>query len=175
MKKNNIVLIGFMGCGKSTVGRKLADALSYEFGDTDTMIEEAYGKSISQMFAEEGEEYFRNAETELLRKLSGEAEGLVLATGGGMPMREENAALLKEIGTVVFLQAKIETILLRLQNDTGRPLADGEDREKRLRPLFEKRLPVYREAADYILDTEEKSFYAIIEEIKTVAENATKE
>lgn len=174
MKKNNIVLIGFMGCGKSTVGKKLAGALSYEFADTDAMIEEAYGKTISQMFAEDGEEYFRNAETELLKKLSTEAEGLVLATGGGMPMREENAALLKEIGTVVFLEAKIETILLRLQNDTGRPLADGEDREKRLRPLYEKRLPVYRQAADYILDTEEKSFYAIIEEIKTVAENVTK-
>ena len=172
MKGNNIVLIGFMGCGKSTVGKKLAGALSFRFSDTDAMIEEAYGKTISKMFEEDGEEYFRTAETELLRKLSGEAKGLVLATGGGMPMREENAELLREIGTVVYLEAKIETILDRLQNDTGRPLADGEDREKRLRPLYEKRLPVYREAADYILDTEGKSFYAIIEEIKNVAGNA---
>ncbi len=172
MKGNNIVLIGFMGCGKSTVGKQLADALSYEFGDTDAMIEEAYGKTVSKMFEEDGEEYFRTAETELLRKLSGGAEGLVLATGGGMPMREENRELLREIGTVIFLETKIETILDRLQNDTGRPLADGEDREARLRPLYEKRLPVYREVADYILDTEDKSFYAIIEEIKTVAENA---
>ncbi len=170
MKKNNIVLIGFMGCGKSTVGKKLAGALGFQFSDTDAMIEEAYGKTISAMFAEEGEEYFRNAETELLRKLSTDAEGLVLATGGGMPMREENAELLREVGTVIFLEAKIETILERLQNDTGRPLADGEDRKKRLRPLYEKRLPVYREAADYILDTEGKSFYAIIEEIKNAAE-----
>lgn len=174
MKKNNIVLIGFMGCGKSTVGRKLANAFSFEFADTDAMIEEAYGKTISKMFEEDGEEYFRNAETELLRKLSTDAEGLILATGGGMPMREENAALLREIGTVVFLDAKIETILERLQNDTGRPLADGEDREKRLRPLFEKRLPVYREAADYILDTEGKSFYGMIEEIENVVGKATK-
>ena len=174
MKKNNIVLIGFMGCGKSTVGRKLAGALGYEFSDTDAMIEASYGMTISQMFAENGEAYFRTAETELLRKLSDEAEGLVLATGGGMPMREENAALLREIGTVVFLEAKIETILERLQNDTGRPLADGEDREARLRPLYEKRLPVYREAADYILDTEGKSFYGIIEEIKTIEGKATK-
>ena len=74
MKKNNIVLIGFMGCGKSTVGKKLAGALSYEFGDTDAMIEETYGKTISQMFAEDGEEYFRTAETELLQKLSAEAK-----------------------------------------------------------------------------------------------------
>ena len=173
MKGKNIVLIGFMGCGKSTVGKKLAGALGFEFSDTDAMIEEAYGKTISAMFAEDGEEYFRNAETELLQKLSSEAKGLVLATGGGMPMREENAALLKKIGTVIFLETKIETILERLQNDTGRPLADGEDREARLRPLYEKRLPVYRAAADYILDTEEKSFYAIIEEIKTVAKFVT--
>ncbi len=173
MKGKNIVLIGFMGCGKSTVGKKLAGALSYEFSDTDAMIEEAYGKTISKMFEEDGEEYFRTAETELLQKLSSEAKGLVLATGGGMPMREENAALLKKIGTVIFLETKIETILERLQNDTGRPLADGEDREARLRPLYEKRLPVYRAAADYILDTEEKSFYAIIEEIKTVAKFVT--
>ena len=174
MKKNNIVLIGFMGCGKSTVGRKLAGALGYEFADTDAMIEEAYRKTISKMFEENGEAYFRNAETELLRKLSKESEGRVLATGGGMPMREENAALLREIGTVVFLEASIETILERLQNDTGRPLADGEDREARLRPLYEKRLPVYRAAADYILDTEGKSFYAIIEEIKNVTTDVTK-
>jgi len=170
MKKNNIVLIGFMGCGKSTVGKKLANAFSYGFSDTDSMIEETYGKTISRMFAEDGEEYFRNAETELLRKLSSEAEGLVLATGGGMPMREENAALLRKIGTVIFLEASIETILERLQNDTGRPMADGEDREMRLRPLYEKRLPVYRAAADYILDTEGKSFYGIIEEVKAVME-----
>lgn len=174
MKKNNIVLIGFMGCGKSTVGKKLANAFSYEFADTDALIEEAYGKTISKMFEEDGEEYFRNAETELLKKLTTDAEGMILATGGGMPMREENAALLREIGTVIFLEAKIETILERLQNDTGRPLADGADREKRLRPLFEKRLPVYRAAADYCLDTEDKSFYAIIEEIETVVGKATK-
>lgn len=174
MKRNNIVLIGFMGCGKSTIGKKLAGAFSYEFCDTDEMIEEYYGKSISKMFEEDGEEYFRNAETKLLRQLSEEAEGLVLATGGGMPMREENAELLRSIGTVVFLEAKIETILERLRNDTGRPLADGEDREKRLRPLYETRLPVYRNVADYCLDTEGKSFNAIIDEVKHVAEAATK-
>lgn len=166
MKKKNIVLTGFMGCGKSTVGRMLAEALSYEFMDTDALIEESYGKTISRMFEEDGETFFRNAETELLKKLEQEAEGAVLATGGGMPMREENVALLKQIGPVVFLFAEIETILLRLQKDTGRPLADGEDREARLRPLYEKRLPVYQGAADLCLNTEGKSFSEIIGEIK---------
>lgn len=166
MQRKNIVLIGFMGCGKSTVGRKLADALSYEFMDADEVIEKEYGKSISRMFEEDGEEFFRNAETELLKKLETQADGIVLATGGGMPMREQNVVSLKKIGTVVFLFTEIETILSRLQKDTGRPLADGEDREKRLRMLYEKRLPVYREAADVCLDTEGKSFFGMIEEIK---------
>lgn len=174
MKKNNVILIGFMGCGKSTVGKKLADALAYEFRDTDAMIEEDYGKTISKMFEEDGEAYFRDAETELLKKLSVEADGMVLATGGGMPMREENATLLKKVGTVVFLETTIETILSRLQKDTGRPLADGEDREARLRPLFAKRLPVYRAVAEYIVNTEEKSVDVIVEEIKTVVNDATK-
>ena len=174
MKKNNVILIGFMGCGKSTVGKKLADALAYEFRDTDAMIEEDYGKTISKMFEEDGEAYFRDAETELLKKLSVEADGMVLATGGGMPMREENATLLKKVGTVVFLETTIETILSRLQKDTGRPLADGEDREARLRPLFAKRLPVYRAVAEYSVNTEEKSVDVIVEEIKTVVNDATK-
>ena len=167
----HVVLMGFMGCGKSTVGQKLASALSYDFSDTDVLIEAAYGKSISRMFEEDGEAFFRNAETELLRKLEKEADGVVLATGGGMPMREENVTLLKRIGTVVFLSVEIETILMRLQKDTGRPLADGEDREKKLRPLYEKRLPIYRNAADLCLHTEGKSFSEMIEEIETFMKN----
>ncbi len=171
MKGQNIVLIGFMGCGKSTVGQKLASALSYNFFDTDALIEATYGKTISRMFEDDGEAFFRNAETELLKKLEKEADGVVLATGGGMPMREENVFLLKKIGTVIFLSAEIETILMRLQKDTGRPLADGEDREKKLRPLYEKRLPVYRKAADLCLNTEGKSFSEIIEEIELFLQN----
>ena len=174
MQRNNIILIGFMGCGKSTVGKKLAEALSYEFRDTDAMIEETYQKTISRMFEEDGEEAFRTAETELLKSLEESADGMVLATGGGMPMREENVAYLHRIGTVIFLEAGIETILERLQNDTSRPLAAGEDREKKLRPLYEKRLPVYRQAADYCLNTEGKSFSDMIEEIKRYVSRAKK-
>ncbi len=166
MKKNNIILIGFMGCGKSTVGKKLAGSLHYEFMDTDTVIEETYGKKISRIFEEDGEEAFRKAETRLLERLEKEADGVVIATGGGMPMREENVRYLHKIGTVIFLKAKIETLLERLQNDTERPLAAGEDREQRLRTLYEKRLPIYEKAAEVCLDTDGKSFYGIIEEIE---------
>ncbi len=165
MKRGNIVLIGFMGCGKSTVGKELAAVLKFSFCDTDALIEATYEKSISKMFEEDGEAYFRNAETELLKKLSAEADGIVLATGGGMPMRKENAKLLRDIGNVIFLETKIEDILERLQKDTGRPLADGVDKENRLRLLYEERLPVYRAAADYCVDTEQKSVQEIVTEI----------
>ncbi|MGN1085261.1 MAG: shikimate kinase [Lachnospiraceae bacterium] len=166
MKKENIVLIGFMGCGKSTVGKKLANALQYRFLDTDALIEETCQKEISRIFAEDGEAAFRQAETDTLRGLKKEAEHCVIATGGGMPMREENARYLREIGTVIFLEAEIETILERLQDDTQRPLAAGEDREQRLKKLYAERLPVYRAAADVCIDTEGKSFYGIIQEIE---------
>ena len=166
MNKENVVLIGFMGCGKSTVGKKLANALGFEFLDTDDLIEQQTGKKISQIFAEEGEEVFRQMETDLLKQLKAEAKKKVIATGGGMPMREENRKLLKEVGTVVFLEAKIETILERLQNDTTRPLAAGEDREKRLRPLYETRYPFYKNAAEVCIDTEGKSFYGMIQEVE---------
>lgn len=166
MKKENIILVGFMGCGKTTIGKKLAKALGYEFLDTDAMIEEQQGKRISDIFAQEGEEAFRQMETELLMQLRREAVRKVIATGGGMPVREENRRLLREVGTVVFLEAEFDTILERLQNDTTRPLAEGEDREKRLRPLYELRYPLYQEAAEVCVDTEGKSFYALIQELE---------
>lgn len=165
MKTENIVLIGFMGCGKSTIGRKLANAIDYEFLDTDELIEQKTGRKISDIFASDGEEAFRQMETDLLQELSETVTGKVLATGGGMPMREENRALMRQVGTVVFLEASIETILERLANDTTRPLATGEDREKRLRPLYEKRYPLYLEAAEVVVDTEGRSFYGILEEL----------
>lgn len=164
--KHNIILIGFMGCGKSTVGKKLANAFSYRFLDTDTLIEERGGKKISQIFEEEGEEAFRQAETELLKKLLLQTDKAVIATGGGMPMREENRRYLRQMGTVVFLKADIETLLERLKSDTERPLAAGSDREKRLRALYQERLLRYKEAAELWIDTDGKSFYRIIQEIE---------
>ncbi|MCH5272662.1 MAG: shikimate kinase [Lachnospiraceae bacterium] len=169
MKNKNVVLIGFMACGKSTVGKKLAGALRYSFLDTDALIEETCQKKISQIFAEDGEEAFRQAETAALKKLKEEVKHCVIATGGGMPLREENVRYMREIGTVFFLQADIETILGRLRDDTQRPLAAGEnrqEREERLRNLYAKRLPVYKEAAEICIDTEGKTFYGIIQEIE---------
>lgn len=162
----HIILIGFMGCGKSTVGRQLAHVFSCRFLDTDALIEEQCGKKVSQIFAEDGEEAFRQAETEVLKKLLSQKERAVIATGGGMPVREENRRYLRRLGTVFFLQADIETLLERLKNDTERPLAAGSDKEKRLRKLYQERLLAYKEAAQVWLDTEGKSLYRIVQEIE---------
>lgn len=168
MKADNFILTGFMGSGKSTIGKKLAGAFGYSFLDTDEVLEKKFGKSIREVFANEGEEYFRKCETELLKELLTTCTKTVVSTGGGMPMREENAALLKQLGTVVYLDVKLETILERLKNDTKRPLLQGSEYEQKTRKLYKQRLPKYRSGADFCLLTGGKSFYRIIKEAEEI-------
>lgn len=119
----NIILIGYMGCGKSTVGQCLAKMLDFTFVDTDAFIETQQQRTISDIFAIEGEEKFRQLETDLLKQLVKEGrEQLVIATGGGMPLRSENRELLSKLGMVVYLKVSPETIYDRVKNDTQRPL-----------------------------------------------------
>ena len=114
-----VILVGFMGCGKSTVGKKLSQKLEFEFVDSDSKIEENEGVTISEIFATKGEEYFRNLETMFLEEMLREKkENVVLSTGGGMPVRPENSALMKNIGSVVYLRAKPETVYERVKHDT---------------------------------------------------------
>lgn len=167
-KKRNIVLIGFMGSGKTSIGMKLARVFSYEFFDSDKQIEEEQQKTINDIFAEQGEAAFRDMETELLKRLEEKQEKFVLGTGGGMPMREENTALLKQIGFVIFLKAGQEELIKRLTNDTTRPLLVAGDIRDKVENLYAKRLPVYEAAADYVLETDGKSFYEMIKEIEEV-------
>lgn len=166
MKKKNIVLIGFMGSGKTSIGMKLARAFSYEFIDSDYQIEQEQQKKINDIFAEQGEEAFRKMETEFLERLEKQEKPFVLGTGGGMPMREENASRLKQLGNVIFLKAGQEELIRRLQNDTTRPLlAEGDIRTK-VETLYAKRLPVYEAVADYSMETDGKTFYEMIKEIE---------
>ncbi|MBQ9118546.1 MAG: shikimate kinase [Lachnospiraceae bacterium] len=167
----NIILIGFMGCGKSSVGSKLARALHMQFQDTDQLLEESFGCKISEFFEKEGEAEFRNRETALLKQLNEELQNTVLATGGGLPLREENAELLKKLGTVIYLKASKETTLKRLHGDTTRPLLAGGDVEEKVERLLEQRIPLYTAAADLIITTDEKSFYEIINEIEKQCRN----
>ena len=162
---NNIVLIGFMGCGKSTVGIKLSYRLRRIVEDTDKLIEKKAGKSISDIFKEEGEACFRQMETECLKELLNAKDEKILATGGGLPMREENHALLKQLGCVLYLRISPECVYERLKNDTSRPLLQCEDPLEQIRSLLDKRAPVYEEAADLVVDVDGKDMEQIIAEI----------
>lgn len=163
---NNVILVGYMGCGKSTVGIRLSYRLKMPFLDTDKEIEKKHSCVISEVFATLGEETFRNWETEYLKKLGERNAAYVISTGGGMVLREENRQLLKKLGTVVYLRAKPETIAERLKGDTTRPLLQTENPVQKIREMLEKRAPVYEQAADWILDVDHKSFEQILGEIE---------
>ncbi|SDY05552.1 3-dehydroquinate synthase /shikimate kinase [Collimonas sp. OK242] len=148
----NIFLVGLMGAGKTTVGRALAKKLNKLFIDSDHEIEARTGVSIPLIFEIEGEESFRQRETEVIRDLSGR-RGIVLATGGGAVMRPENREYLKSRGTVIYLRASIHNILQRTSRDKNRPLLQTADPRRRLEELSRQREPYYREVADIVIDT----------------------
>ena len=135
-----IFLCGFMGCGKSTVGKRLACALKCSFIDMDDYIEKQEGRSISEIFEAEGEEYFRNLETETIKKLGNEKG--VIATGGGALLREENGRAAKKFGIPVFIDTKFSVCYNRIKGDKNRPLAYNSKRED-LKRLFDKRKRLY--------------------------------
>ncbi len=152
----NIVLIGFMGTGKSAVGHALADMMHARFLDTDAEIEREAGKHVAEIFAEKGEEAFRNSESMLLQRLTHDKGNLVLSTGGGTPLRAENVRLLKRIGPVVWLTAPPQTILGRVRRNLAqRPLLanHGDDPLARVQHLLAERTPRYAAVADYEFDT----------------------
>ena len=163
----NIILIGFMACGKSSVGKRLAQALNMEFLDTDELIEQKAGTTISDIFATQGEAAFRVMETECLKDLLGRSgEAFVLSVGGGLPIREENRRLLKQIGMVVYLNVSAETVFARVRNDKTRPLLQTPNPRGRIMDLMGARKQFYADAADVIIEADDKSFDTIIEEIK---------
>lgn len=148
----NLALVGFMGSGKSTVGRHVARDLGFRFVDTDSLIEERAGISIAEMFAVEGEEAFRQLERETLLKLAKE-ERLVIATGGGAIMNPEIFASLKSHALVICLWVNAESVHERTKHQTHRPLLQGEDPLGAIRAMLAEREPVYKQA-DVIVNTE---------------------
>ena len=151
----NIVLIGFMGCGKTTVGRELHQRLGYPLVDMDQVIEERTGKSIPTIFADSGEAAFREMETSLLKEITAQAgsERRIISTGGGIVGSEENRTLLKQLGYVVWLCAPIEVILERTSKNRNRPLLQTEDPAAKIQLLMDQRYPLYEEVAHLKLDT----------------------
>ena len=161
--QRNIILIGFMGTGKTSVGRLLAARTGMTFVDTDSVIVSRAGKSIPEIFQYNGEDYFRALEHEAIKELANRRSA-VIATGGGAVLNPENMRILKESGIVVALKARIETIWNRIQGNNDRPLLSGRDSREKLENLYMKRLGAY-DQAHIIIETDEKTPLEIADEI----------
>ncbi len=150
--RQNIVLIGFMGSGKSSIGRLIARQFGFQFVDTDAVIAERAGVEIAGIFEREGEEHFRALETAALESLL-LLQRCVIATGGGVVLRERNRELLRELGFVVLLTASEEVIFERVSRNTKRPLLQTADPRETVAKLLVERQPCYEAAAQWTLDT----------------------
>lgn len=160
----NLILVGPMGAGKSTIGRLLAAELSRVFLDSDHEIQARCGADIPWIFDVEGEAGFRQREEQMIEELT-EREGVVIATGGGAVLREENRRRLRERGTVIYLFTTVEQQLRRVAKDRNRPLLQRPDREQVLREMFDLRDPLYRATADIVVRTDRRSPRAVVNEI----------
>ena len=159
-----IFLVGMMGCGKSTVGRRLAASLGRRFVDADKELEARCGVPIATIFEVEGEAGFRRREAALIDELTQEP-GLVLATGGGAVLLEENRRRLRERGLVVYLRATVQDLWLRLRHDKVRPLLQTAEPRKRIAQLVEVRDPLYQECAHLIVQTGRQPVERVVNEI----------
>ena len=161
---NAIALIGFMGAGKSAVGRELSRRTGWPRHDTDEMIREQFGISIPDVFARHGEPAFRDAESALLKTMQRGLAGIVV-TGGGIILREENVRLLRGMGRIVWLDADEEILWQRASRHSTRPLLQTPDPRARFTELLRERLRLYQTAADYRINTSSSSIAEVTNEI----------
>ena len=159
-----ISLVGFMGTGKTTVGKKLADKLNLEFLETDSMIEDKTKKSIPEIFSQNGEDYFRTQEKNILNKIIDEKENFVLSTGGGIVISPQNRQLLKNRTHAILLKASPEVIYQRTKNDEARPLLQSDNPLQKIKKLLEARQDYYQQFFNKI-DTDHKNPKKIVKEI----------
>lgn len=165
----HIILIGFMGSGKSTMGKLLANKLNCPFVDTDHYIEKKEGRSICEIFADDGEEYFRTAETEVVKELLSKKEKRVIALGGGTPLKEENRAIISNKDAyVIFLKVTASVAYERLKDDTQRPLLQVDNPKEKIENLLAIRNPIYESVADYVLLEENKTLDDVFYELSEV-------
>jgi shikimate kinase len=172
MQKRNIYLVGPMGAGKSTIGRVLAAELRLSFRDSDKVIEDRTGADIPWIFDMEGEEGFRDRESAVLEELS-KGQDVVIATGGGIILRPQNRNAMKSSGYVCYLTASIEQLVERTARDKKRPLLQVENPRQKIIDLVALRDPLYREAADFVINTDRRSPKLVAQEIASLVSSAT--
>ncbi|MCR5054324.1 MAG: shikimate kinase [Lachnospiraceae bacterium] len=160
-----LYITGFMGTGKTTVSKQLGETLpAYTVYDTDQEIEKKEGRAIKDIFATEGEEYFRRAETEILRSLS-EEKNVIISCGGGIVLKEENRLIMKEKGHVILLTSTPETILKRTCMNDRRPLLKNKKTPEEIKKMMQEREAAYKEAADYTISTDDGNVYSTVQMI----------
>ena len=168
MMKQNLILIGFMGAGKTTIGRLFAEKNHLPMVDTDQLIVEKAGMSIPRIFEQQGEHAFRVLETEVLKQLLIQPGCQVISVGGGLPMREENRMILSQLGRVVYLELSEDTVWKRLEGNEDRPLLQGDDAVQRITTLLSARRPIYELAAHQAIRVDDKSPEEIVQELERV-------
>ena len=168
----NVALIGFMGAGKTSVGRLVAENLGFEFLDTDELIQSRTGRTIADIFAKEGESAFRALEKQMVQELSAR-EKTVISTGGGLPTNADNLKALKSYALVVCLWASPEKIWERVRNQSHRPLLHDADPQKKIRELLAAREPFYKQA-DVLINTDLRSVREAAQQIALQFKLATR-
>ena len=160
----NLILIGPMGAGKSSIGRRLAKQLNKKFYDCDRVLEERTGVTITTIFELEGEEGFRQRETKILQELV-KSQNAVIATGGGVVLRTENLDLIRHNSIVIYLKASLDSQIKRTKHDKKRPLIQTRERRATLAKLARSRNPIYEQVADITIDTDGQSIDASVEKM----------
>ena len=163
-KTGNIILIGPMGAGKTTIGRQLSKKLSMQFFDSDYEIEQRTGADIPWIFEIEGEEGFRKRESQVIEELI-KMENIVLSTGGGVILKQENRDVLSDNGLVIYLKSTPEKLFKRTAGDKRRPLLQGNDRLAQIKKILQEREPFYQSLADEIINTDKLTVRQIVNEI----------
>lgn len=163
---NHVVIIGFMGSGKTRVGKQLSKDLGLPFVDLEKIITKRMNLSAREIFERFGEPYYRALETLALKQLIQDQERKVISLGAGLPLQEQNEKYLKELGTVVYLKGSLATLKKRLEGSKKDPMLDGEDRDDKIKKLLKQRDPVYQKFADIQVMTGEVSFEELIKEIE---------
>jgi shikimate kinase len=161
----NIILVGLMGAGKSTIGRNLAKQLNKDFYDSDRVIEDRTGVDIATIFEIEGEQGFRDREEQVIKELC-QSKNIVLATGGGSILREENRKNMKKYGHVVYLCTSAELLYSRIRYDKSRPLMQNKNPLETLKKLLREREPFYKEVADTIIVTGKQKAGVIVKRVE---------